>query len=93
MEGRCLAGCNILILPEDDSEFAERLAMLGGKIAQISFLAGRDGEPALCVYAYQDVHRMWKLLDMVEGGPEAKKTHYENLWQMTLYCENICDYR
>ena len=36
---------------------------------------------------------MRKLIDMGEGDQNAKKTHYENLWQMVRYCENQSDCR
>ena len=30
---------------------------------------------------------------MGEGGVDAKKVHYDNLWQMVRYCENLTDCR
>ena len=33
------------------------------------------------------------MIDMGEGDPACKKIHYENLWQMVRYCENLSDCR
>ena len=37
--------------------------------------------------------RMRKLIDMGDGDVKAKKIHYDNLWQIVRYCENINDCR
>ena len=44
-------------------------------------------------YSYGDCHRLRKLIDMGEGDKRSKETHYDNLWQMVRYCENISDCR
>ena len=36
---------------------------------------------------------MRKLIDMGDGDMNAKKIHYDNLWHIVRYCENINDCR
>jgi hypothetical protein len=36
---------------------------------------------------------MRKLIDMGDGDFNAKKIHYDNLWHIVRYCENINDCR
>ncbi len=36
---------------------------------------------------------MRKLIDMGDGDMNAKKIHYDNLWHIVRYCENISDCR
>jgi hypothetical protein len=42
------------------------------------------------IYLYS---RMRKLIDMGDGDMNAKKIHYDNLWHIVRYCENISDCR
>jgi hypothetical protein len=44
----------------------------------------------LCICLYS---RMRKLIDMGDGDMNAKKIHYDNLWHIVRYCENISDCR
>ena len=37
--------------------------------------------------------RLRKLIDMGEGDRHAKKTHFDNLWKMVRYCENVHECR
>ena len=62
---------------------------------QESERVGRDGKRAVCVlfYSYADYHRLRKLIDIGESDKNSKKTHYDNLWQMVRYAENISDCR
>ena len=36
---------------------------------------------------------MRKLIDMGDGDRNAKKTHFDNLWKMVRYCENVHECR
>ncbi|XP_008850994.1 Bloom syndrome protein isoform X1 [Nannospalax galili] len=63
---------------------------------QESGRAGRDGEISHCVlfYAYHDVTRLKRLI-MTEkdGNYHTKETHFNNLYSMVHYCENITECR
>ncbi|XP_051004755.1 recQ-like DNA helicase BLM isoform X2 [Acomys russatus] len=63
---------------------------------QESGRAGRDGEISHCVlfYAYHDVTRLKRLIMMEkDGNYHTKETHFNNLYSMVHYCENIAECR
>ncbi|KAL1774363.1 Bloom syndrome protein isoform X6 [Sigmodon hispidus] len=63
---------------------------------QESGRAGRDGEISHCVlfYTYHDVTRLKRLIMMEkDGNYHTKETHFNNLYSMVHYCENITECR
>ncbi|XP_055479598.1 recQ-like DNA helicase BLM [Psammomys obesus] len=63
---------------------------------QESGRAGRDGEISHCVlfYAYHDVTRLKRLIMMEkDGNYHTKEMHFNNLYSMVHYCENITECR
>ncbi|XP_005381562.1 PREDICTED: Bloom syndrome protein isoform X1 [Chinchilla lanigera] len=63
---------------------------------QESGRAGRDGEISHCVlfYTYHDVTRLKRLIMMEkDGNHHTKETHFNNLYSMVHYCENITECR
>lgn len=63
---------------------------------QESGRAGRDGEISHCIlfYAYHDVTRLKRLILMEkDGNRHTRETHFNNLYSMVHYCENITECR
>ncbi|GFN80529.1 Bloom syndrome protein homolog [Plakobranchus ocellatus] len=58
--------------------------------------AGRDGVLSYCMlfYSYQDVKRLRRMLEMDQNATyESKQVHFDNLFRMIGYCENVTDCR